>query len=109
MSAPMTLRDDSVTAGAPVALFPAHIVLGGSDNPTRGQYAVAPDGRFLINRIVDDQPASPQPPQQQPLTRIAIVQNWSRRVEAPRADEVIAGVHHALTTSAEISNESRSV
>ena len=81
MSAPMTLRDDSVTAGAPVALFPAHIVLGGSDNPARGQYAVAPDGRFLINRVVDDQPASPQPPQQQPLTRIAIVQNWTEELK----------------------------
>ena len=81
MSAPMTLRDDSVTPGTPVALFPALIVLGGSDNPAGGQFAVAPDGRFLINRIVDDQPASPQPPQQQPLTRIAIVQNWTEELK----------------------------
>ena len=55
----------------PVALFPTRLATGGNI-PTAGfqaraQYAVAPDGRFLLNIAPDDAVASP----------ITIVQNWT--------------------------------
>src|SRR5262249_34394620 len=49
MAAPITLTGTTLAPGAPVALFPTHIWLGGADVQQGWQYDVAPDGRFLIN------------------------------------------------------------
>ena len=58
-------------AGAPVALFPTRLATGGNiataGFSARAQYAVAPDGRFLMNIAADDAVASP----------ITIVHNWT--------------------------------
>jgi hypothetical protein len=43
----------TLSPGAPVVLFPTRIVGGGLDVGTGPQYDVAPDGRFLINTVVD--------------------------------------------------------
>ena len=66
MAAPIAVKGNSIEPGAPVALFQTRIFLGGTDNPNRGQYNVAPDGRFLINSILSDEAVLP----------ITIVQNW---------------------------------
>jgi hypothetical protein len=55
----------------PVALFPTRLATGGNI-PTAGaqaraQYAVAADGRFLLNMAADNAVAAP----------ITIVQNWT--------------------------------
>jgi hypothetical protein len=39
----------SFDAAAPVALFQTRILGGGTNAPNKHQYAVSPDGRFLIN------------------------------------------------------------
>jgi len=65
----------TLSPGAPVALFPtrfptgANITIGWLSKP---QYAVAPDGRFLMNVTVEDTAASP----------ITIVQNWQSALTA---------------------------
>jgi len=60
----------TLEAGAPVALFPTRLATGGNIATAgflaRAQYAVTPDGRFLMN-IADDAVTSP----------ITIVQNWT--------------------------------
>ena len=60
----------AVTAGAPVALFPTRLANGAGINLTGSQsralYAVAADGRFLMNVNVESETAMP----------ITIVQNW---------------------------------
>jgi len=57
-------------AGAPVALFPARLATGANIAPAgfqaRAQYAVAPDGRFLMTVAADDEVASP----------ITVVHDW---------------------------------
>ena len=62
----------AVEAGVPVALFPTRLASGANVNAagfaSRAQYAVARDGRFLMNVSVDE--AAPAPP-------ITIVQNWT--------------------------------
>ena len=69
MAVPLTLGDDTVAAGQPVALFSATLSpLGGAVN----QYLASPDGqRFLVDTMVEE--ASP----------ITILQNW--KGTAPRA------------------------
>jgi Tol biopolymer transport system component len=60
----------TVSPGAPVALFPTRFASGANVNVgfnSRPQYAVAPDGRFLMNVTVDDPTPSP----------ITIVLNWA--------------------------------
>ena len=47
-------------------LFPTRIFGGGTDAQQGRQYDVAPDGRFLINTVLDDAPA--------PIT---LLQNWN--------------------------------
>ena len=64
--------DGGLEAGPPVALFPMRLATGGNIAFTgflaRAQYAVAPDGRFLLNMAADNNAvASP----------ITIVQNWT--------------------------------
>jgi Tol biopolymer transport system component len=58
-------------AGAPVALFPTRLAAGGNiataGFSARTQYAVAPDGRFLMNIAAGDAVASP----------ITVVLNWT--------------------------------
>jgi serine/threonine protein kinase len=73
MATPLALASDGQTlqVGAPIALFTARLATGGniiaSGGLQRPQYAVAPDGRFLMNVAVDE-------PVMQPIT---IVQNWN--------------------------------
>ncbi|HEY5619142.1 MAG TPA: protein kinase [Vicinamibacterales bacterium] len=53
--------------GAPVPLFRTRLATGGGVVPRRPEYAVAPDGRFLMNTIVESTAASP----------ITVVINWA--------------------------------
>ena len=66
MSAPIAVSGTTFSAGAPVALFPAHIVGGGLDSSANRQYDVAPDGRFLINTVMNEAVA--------PIT---LIQHWN--------------------------------
>ncbi len=67
MAVPVTFAGTSFEAGAPVALFPTRIVDGGTVSVNRPQYAVARDGRFLINQPVADATAEP----------ITLILNWN--------------------------------
>jgi serine/threonine protein kinase len=71
IAARMTETVDSIKPGAPFDLFQTRIYLGGTDQPARSQYAVAKDGRFLINTVVGDATVPP----------IIVIQNW--RGKAP--------------------------
>ena len=53
MAAPIAVRPSSLDPGTPVVLFPTRIVGGGVDAQQGRQYDVAPDGRFLINTLLD--------------------------------------------------------
>jgi Tol biopolymer transport system component len=70
MAAPITVTGSTLEPGAPVVLFPTRIVSGGEDN-TRSrqgrQYDVDPDGRFLINTVLDRTGTAP----------ITLIQNWN--------------------------------
>ena len=71
MAAPIHIAADArtVSAGASVALFASRLTTGNTGSggyASRAQYAVAPDGRFLLNVIADDA-GSP----------IIVVQNWT--------------------------------
>ena len=66
MAVPVTAAGPSFAAGTPVALFPTRIVNGGTVTQNRAQYAVARDGRFLINQTVADGSAAP----------ITLILNW---------------------------------
>ena len=66
MAAPITVTGSTLEPGAPVVLFPTRIVGGGVDAQQGRQYDVAPDGRFLINTVLDDAAA--------PIT---LLQNWN--------------------------------
>ncbi|MEY2854972.1 MAG: hypothetical protein RL030_2104 [Pseudomonadota bacterium] len=67
MAAPISVVVSAIVPGTPVKLFDAHIWGGGLDNQTGRQYDIAPDGRFLINRVLDsDGPTS-----------ITLIQNWN--------------------------------
>jgi Tol biopolymer transport system component len=68
MAAPITVTGSTLEPGTPVVLFLTRIVSGGVDNGQSRQgrqYDVAPDGRFLINTILDSAPA--------PIT---LLMNW---------------------------------
>jgi Tol biopolymer transport system component len=66
MAAPITVTGATLEPGAPVVLFPTRIFGGGVDAQQGRQYDVAPDGRFLINTVLDEAPA--------PIT---LLQNWN--------------------------------
>ena len=66
MGAPITVTGATLDTGAPVALFPTRILGGGVDVNQGRQYDVAPDGRFLINTVLDDA-----------ATPITLVMNWN--------------------------------
>ena len=65
MAAPITVTGATLEPGTPVVLFPTRIYGGGVDNQQNRQYDVAPDGRFLINTVLDAAAA--------PIT---LLQNW---------------------------------
>jgi serine/threonine protein kinase/Tol biopolymer transport system component len=64
--------DKTVHVGVPMALFTTRLASGAGVLPGRPQYAVAPDGRFLLNTIVADTPPSP----------ITVIVNWRQTLEA---------------------------
>ena len=65
MAASVTISGTNFEAGTPVALFESRM-WGGGTNPDIGrQYDVSPDGRFLVNTVLEESPA--------PIT---ILQNW---------------------------------
>ena len=66
MAAPVTVTRNIFVPGAPVVLFPTHIVGGGQDVQQNRQYDVAPDGRFLINTVLGSAAA--------PIT---LLMNWN--------------------------------
>jgi Tol biopolymer transport system component len=69
MAVPIAMAADGQTldTGEPVPLFLTHLAQGPGITETRSQYAVAPDGRFLMNARVDEIAVAP------PIT---IVANW---------------------------------
>jgi dipeptidyl aminopeptidase/acylaminoacyl peptidase len=69
MAATIATTGTTLQPGAPVALFQTRISGGGLDVNTGGaQFDVAPDGRFLINTVVDNA-ASP----------VTLLQNWKSK------------------------------
>jgi hypothetical protein len=66
MAAPITVTGSTLEPGAPVVLFPTRIYGGGVDAALGRQYDVAPDGRFLINTVLDNAAA--------PIT---LLMNWN--------------------------------
>jgi Tol biopolymer transport system component len=65
MAVPIATEGATFRPGTPVALFQSRSALGSNTN-ARAQYAVAPDGRFLINVTVGDVATTP----------ITLLQNW---------------------------------
>ena len=53
MAAPVSVTGSTLTPGALVVLFATRILGGGIDNGQGRQYDVGPDGRFLINQVLD--------------------------------------------------------
>jgi hypothetical protein len=67
MAAPIEVTGTTIAPGTPMALFRTRIYGGGLENQLGRQYDVAPDGRFLINTVLDS--AAPTPP-------ITLLQDW---------------------------------
>ena len=65
MAAPIAVTGATLVPGAPVVLFPTRIVGGGVWTQQGRHYDVTPDGRFLINTVLDSAAA--------PIT---LLQNW---------------------------------
>ena len=65
MAAAITVRGNSIESGMPVALFQSNTP-GGWNPGHRAYYSVAPDGRFLMIRTLDDNSSSP----------ITVIQHW---------------------------------
>ena len=66
MAVPITVTGSTFVPGTPGALFQANVLGGGIDSTQGRQYDVAPDGRFLINRVLDSAAA--------PIT---LILNWN--------------------------------
>ena len=68
MAAGIKAKGEALEAGAPAALFQTRIVGGGTgaNGLNREQYAVAPDGRFLMNVVAEEASATP----------ITLILNW---------------------------------
>ena len=72
MAAPVDFKKDpSAPVGAPVPLFTTYLATGANVTGSRPQYAIAADGRFLMNLAVEDPVAPP----------IAVVVNWKAGVK----------------------------
>jgi Tol biopolymer transport system component len=74
MAVPLAARADGKTldAGVPAPLFRTRLATGANVVAGRPEYAVAPDGRFLMNTVVEDTAASP----------ITVIVNWAATLEA---------------------------
>jgi hypothetical protein len=70
MAAPITASGATLEPGTPVVLFPTRIVGGGEDAQLGRQYDVAPDGRFLIDTVLESN-----------ATPITLVMNWNGAVK----------------------------
>jgi len=70
MGVPITVSGATLEPGAPIVLFPTRILGGGVDRGLGPQYDVAPDGRFLINTVLDDA-----------ATPITLLMNWNPEVK----------------------------
>jgi hypothetical protein len=66
VAAAIAVRDGALEPGPPVTLFRPRILGGGSQSAQGYNFSVAPDGRFLVNTVVDDGVSTP----------ITIVQHW---------------------------------
>jgi hypothetical protein len=66
MAAPVVVTGATLEPGAPVVLFPTHMIGGGVDAEQGRQYDVAADGRLLINTELGSAAA--------PIT---LIQNWN--------------------------------
>ncbi len=75
MAAPITFAGSVLSSGTPVKLFQTRIVGGGRNDTGGPEYDVAPDGRFLINTIMDELAAATPP--------IILIQNWNPVATAP--------------------------
>ena len=62
-----TAGGSTLDIGVPVPLFRTRLATGGGVTPGRPEYVVAPDGRFLMNTIVENTAASP----------ITVIVNWT--------------------------------
>jgi hypothetical protein len=71
MAVPIQLASDgqSVEARAPVPLFTTHVGGALQQSQYTPHYVVAPDGRFLINTVVEDANAPP----------ITVILNWKAK------------------------------
>jgi hypothetical protein len=65
MAVPITVNGSAVAPGTPIRLF-STTIFGGALEQEQRQYDVAPDGRFLINMMLD----AATPP-------ITLVMNWN--------------------------------
>jgi len=61
----------TVEAGSPVPLFPTRLASGANVIKGKPEYVVAPDGRFLMNVVVDEANAAP----------ISVVLNWPAQLK----------------------------
>ncbi len=73
MAVQITVDGGTLAPGASTVLFPTRIYRGGVDNIQGRQYDIAPDGRFLINTVLDSAEA--------PIT---LIQNWNPEAEKSR-------------------------
>jgi hypothetical protein len=64
MAVPVAVRGSAFEAGKPVPLFGTRMGVGTAT--WRAQYAVSPDGRFLINQVVEESTTTP----------ITLILNW---------------------------------
>ena len=70
MAVPIRVNGTALDVGAPAALFQPRMVGGGTNAvDRRHQYDVAPDGRFLINVVIEEAGMSP----------ITVILNWQPR------------------------------
>ena len=67
-----TAGGSTLDIGVPVPLFRTRLATGGGVARGRPEYVVAPDGRFLMNTIVENTAASP----------ITVIVNWAATVGA---------------------------
>jgi hypothetical protein len=65
------------------------IALGGVDNAQGRQYAVAPDGRFLINAVLDNSATAP----------ITLLTNWNPEAKPESARMRVSSHQHVISTS----------
>jgi len=70
------LNTGTLDIGSPVPLFLTHLATGANVIGLKPQYAVAPDGHFLLNTRVDDDTTPP----------LVVVVNWTEELQRVRAE-----------------------